>query len=234
MKHPSDPTILLIDSDTRARKGLLNVLSDLDCCLLEASNGAKGLAMARTVKPTLVLTEICLPDIDGIDLISRIRVQQGSVVVVISGQSNPHSVIAALDAGADDFVTKPYSQGELAARIRVALRHAALERESTKPTFRVDDLEVDFRQRKVLVSGKRVHLTPLEYRTLSLLIENADRVMTYDSLIRELWESHKGRQLQNIRVLMANLRRKLESEAGGSRHLVTAAGEGYQFQLRGR
>jgi two-component system KDP operon response regulator KdpE len=170
---------------------------------------------------------------DGIELVRQIYAKTESIVVVTSAQSDLNFVIAALDAGADDFVPKPFSIGELEARVRVALRHVAIAYENTGFTFRSGELEVDFRHRIVQVSGRAVHLTPLEYRILSLLIDNADKVLTYDRLLHELWESQKRRQLQHVRVLMANLRRKLERDPSRPRHLVTATGAGYQFQSRG-
>jgi two-component system, OmpR family, KDP operon response regulator KdpE len=233
MKPSNHPTILLIDNDAEARRVLWNRLSDADYGLLEAATAAKGLALVRSFKPTLVLIDIDLPDMEGIELVRAIHVEKESIIVVVSALSNLNFVIAALDAGADDFVPKPFSIGELEARVRVALRHAAIARKNARLTFRAGELEVDFGHRTVQVSGRTVHLTPLEYRILSLLIDNADRVLTYDRLLRELWESQKGRQLQNIRVLMANLRRKLELDPARPRHLVTATGQGYQFQTGG-
>src|SRR5262245_24118079 len=233
MKPSDRPTILLIDNDPTARQVLSDRLSCADYSMLEAATAAKGLALVRSFKPSLVLIDIDLPDMEGIELLREIHAEKQSTIVVVSALSNPNFVIAALDAGADDFVPKPFSIGELEARVRVALRHAALARKNARLTFRAGELEVDFYHRTVQVSGRAVHLTPLEYRILSLLIDNADRVLTYDRLLRELWESQKGRQLQNIRVLMANLRRKLEMDPARPRHLVTATGQGYQFQTGG-
>jgi two-component system KDP operon response regulator KdpE len=230
MNSSYGPTILLIDNDAATRRVLCDRLSSSDYRLLEAATAAKGLALVRSFRPALVLTDIYLPDMDGIELVRQIHAKTESIVVVISARSDLNFVIGALDAGADDFVPKPFSIGELEARVRVALRHVAIARESAGFTFRSGDLEVDFRRRRVQVSGRAVHLTPLEYRILSLLIDNADKVLTYDRLLRELWESQKRRQLQHIRVLMANLRRKLERDPARPRHLVTATGAGYQFQ----
>src|SRR5262245_26188694 len=233
MKSSFRPTILLIDNDAAMRRVLWDRLSCSDYQLPEAATAAEGLALVRSFKPALVLTDISLPDMDGVELVREIHAKSESIVVVISARSDLNFVITALDAGADDFVPKPFSIGELEARVRVALRHAAIARENAGFTFRSGDLEVDFRHRRVQVSGRTVHLTPLEYRILSLLIDNAGKVLTYDRLLRELWESHKRRQLQHIRVLMANLRRKLETNPSRPQHLVTAPGAGYQFQSRG-
>src|SRR5262249_40271736 len=211
MKHSSRPTIVLIDNAATAREMLRRCLSCLDCCLLEASTTAQGMALVKFFTPTLVLTDICLPDIDGIDFVGQICSETESVVVVISALSSLNFVIAALDAGADDFIPNPFSIGELGARVRVALRHAAMKRETPCPIFRAGGLEVDFRHRTVRVSGKNVHLTPLEYRFLSLLIENADRVLTYERLL-QAWISQKRRGVEHIRVLVGQLRQKLESD----------------------
>ena len=233
MKHSNRPTIVLIDNDATACEMLRRCLSCLDCCLLEASTAAQGMALIKFFTPTLVLTDICLPDIDGIDFVRQICAETESVVVVISALSSLNFVTAALDAGADGFIPNPFSIGELGARIRVALRHAAMKRETPRPIFRAGGLEVDFRHRRVQVSGKNVHLTPLEYRILSLLIQNADRVLTYERLL-QAWTSQKRRGVEHIRVLVGQLRQKLESDPQKPRLLVNAPRIGYQFQLRGR
>jgi len=191
------------------------------------------MALVKFITPTLVLTDICLPDIGGIDFVRQICAETESVVVVISALSRLNFVIAALDAGADDFIRNPFSIGELEARVRVALRHAAMKRETPRPIFRAGRLEVDFRHRRVRVSGKNVHLTPLEYRILSLLIDNAGRTLTYERLL-QAWTSQKRRGVEHIRVLVAQLRQKLESDPQKPRLLVSAPRIGYQFQLRGR
>jgi len=232
MKHSNDPIILLIDKDATARQTLWDCLSNMGYRLLEAPSAAKGLALVRSFKPALVLTEISLSDMDGLDFIRRIREEQKSIVVVVSALCSPNFMIAALDAGADDFIPKPCSTGELMARVRVALRHAAMN-EVRDAIFRAGELEVNFRQRRVRISGRNVHLTPLEYRILLMLIENAGRVLTYERLLRA-WTSQKRRHLQNIRVLMYQLRRKLETDPAKPQLLVTASGVGYQFQLRGQ
>jgi two-component system, OmpR family, KDP operon response regulator KdpE len=211
---------------------LRQCLSCLDCCLLEVSTASQGRALVKFFTRTLVLTDICLPDIHGIDFVRQICAETESVVVVISALSSLNFVIAALDAGAD-FIPNPFSIGELGARVRVALRHAAMKRETPRPIFRAGGLEVDFRHRRVRVSGKNVHLTPLEYRILSLLIENADRVLTYERLL-QAWTSQKRRGVEHIRVLVEQLRQKLESDPQKPRLLVNAPRIGYQFQLRGR
>ena len=149
MKHSNRPTILLIDNDATAREMLRECLSCLDCCLLEAPTADRGMALVKSFTPTLVLTDICLPDMDGIDFVRQICAETDSVVVVISALSSLNFVIAALDAGADDFIRNPFSIGELGARVRVALRHAAMERERPRPIFRAGELEVDFRNRRV-------------------------------------------------------------------------------------
>jgi two-component system KDP operon response regulator KdpE len=228
-----DPVILLIDNDAVARQSLWDPLSSLNYRLLEASTAAKGLALVRSFRPNLVMTDILLPDMDGIDLVRRLRVEKETIVVVLSNLASSKHVVAALDAGADDFIAKPFSMGELLARVRVALRHSLRRQESRSHTFQEGELEVDFKQRVVRVSGNDVHLTPLEYRILTLLINNAGRVLTYDRLLRA-WNSQQPRQLQHVRVLMWQLRRKLEPDPTKPRLLVTASGVGYQIQLRGQ
>jgi two-component system, OmpR family, KDP operon response regulator KdpE len=233
MQHSIDPIILVVDKDETVRQTLWDALSPLNYRVLEAPTAAKGLALVRSFKPALVLTDVYLPDMDGMDFIRKVRADNESLVVVVSAASSLNSVIAALDAGADDFIPTPFSMGELVARVRVALRHASVNQEILNRTFQAGDLEVDFKERRVRISGKNVHLTPLEYRILSMLIDNAGRVLPYDRLLRA-WTTRKRRHLSHIRVLMCQLRRKLEVDPAKPRHLVTASGIGYQFQLRGQ
>jgi two-component system KDP operon response regulator KdpE len=230
MKQSDCPTILLIDSDAATRRVLRHCLSCVDCCLLEASAAAQGLALVRSFRPTLVLADMSLPDMDGVDVIREIRGGKYSIVIAVSSTCDLNSVTAALDAGADDFIPKPFSAAELGARVRVALRHAAMSEKTRTTTFRAGELEVDLRQRRVSISGTEVHLTPLEYRLLSLLIHNAGRTLTYDRLLGA-WQSGEQRHLQHIRVLMCQLRRKLEPDPAKPRRLVNAYGVGYQLQL---
>jgi two-component system, OmpR family, KDP operon response regulator KdpE len=205
----------------------------MDCSVIEASTASEALAMAKSFTPTLVLTDICLPDMDGIDFVRRVAADRQSIVVVISALSGLDFLIGALDAGADDFVPSPFSVGELQARVRVALRHAGMKREMPRAVFRAGELEVDFRHRRVRMAGKDVHLTPLEYRILLLLIDNVDRVLTYEHLL-QAWTSRKDRNLEHIRALIWKLRRKLEIDPARPRLLVNASRIGYQFQLKGR
>jgi len=231
MKGTTGPSILLVDNDAPARQ---LSLSSGNYFLIEAATAAWGLAHAETFRPAVILTDLNLPDMDGIDFVRKIRRKQASIVVLVSARSSPDFVIQALDTGADDFISKPFSTDELGARVRVALRRAAISRPHVwGRTFRAGEFEVDFRRRKVRVSGRDVHLTPLEYRILSLLIENADHVLTYNRLLRKIWKSPKRCHLQHVRVHVAHLRRKLESDPAKPSHLVTEPGAGYQFQSRG-
>jgi two-component system KDP operon response regulator KdpE len=230
MNSSNDPVILVIDTDPLARQALWDALSILKCRLLEASTAAKGLMLVRSFKPTLVLTDIDLPDMDGLDFIQQIRADKESSVVVVSAKSHEQFVIDALDAGAEDFIPKPFSKGELGARVRTALRHASRNSKAPHTTFRAGELEIDSRQRRVRVSGKDVHLTPLEYQILSMLIDNAGRVLTYDRIL-QAWTTKQNHHLQDVRALMWRLRRKLESDPTKPRFLINASGLGYQFLL---
>jgi two-component system KDP operon response regulator KdpE len=197
------------------------------------------LAQVEALGPTLILTELDLPDLDGFEVIRLIcsKKHKAPIIVVSARFTSQEFIIAALDAGADDFVPKPFSIGELRARVRVALRHAAMdvERHDSRPheIFRAGDLEVDFYRRWVQVSGRHVHLTPVEYEILSLLISNANRVLTYDHLLGSAWKSKKDRGPHHVCVHMASLRRKLEPDPANPRHLVTEPGVGYQFHSTG-
>ena len=228
----SSPIILVVDDDPDARRLIRSVLPG-NYCLLEATSAAVGLSHLETLRPLLLLTELDLPDMDGIQLIRQIRARKfdGSILVV-SARAKEEAIIEALDSGANDFVSKPYSAGELGARVRAALRGANAEALFQR-TFRAGDLEVDFDRRAVRVSGREVHLTPIEYRLLSLLISNADCVLTYNDLLREIWKSPKHRGVHHLRVHIASLRKKLEPPPARLHHLITELGVGYQFHSGG-
>ena len=237
MKHSSPPVILVVDDDPDARQLLRNALSFGNYCLCEATTAAAALSQFEAVRPALVLTELDLPDMDGIEMIRHISsMKHGSPIIAVSERfTSENSIVEVLDAGADNFVPKPFSIGELGALVRASLRHAAINRnESRHQAFRAGGLEVDFYRRRVQVCGRDVHLTPVEYQMLSLLVLNANRVLTYNYFLASVWKSKKHRVPHHVCVHMANLRRKLESDPANPRHLVTEPGVGYQFHSKER
>jgi two-component system KDP operon response regulator KdpE len=228
------PIVLVVDNDPDARQLLRTALSSGDYFLREVTTATAGIVQAEILRPALILTELNLPDMDGIEMIGRIRAKRrGSSIVVVSGRSpEQNPIVHALDAGADDYISKPFSMGELEARVRAALRRRGADRGANHyETVRAGELEVDLMRRRVLVAGREVHLTPLEYRMLSVLIANAGSVLTYNQVLQEVWKARKNRHKHYVHLYMAHLRQKLESDPSNPRHLVTKLGVGYQFQL---
>jgi len=178
----------------------------------------------------IVLLDLGLPDMDGLEVTRRLREWSAVPIIVLSARGQEKDKIAALDAGADDYLTKPFSTGELLARIRVALRHTARAAEnSPQPVFIVGDLRVDLAARHVFVGDNEVHLTPIEYKLLTVLIRHAGRVLTHQYLLKEVWGPHHTEDAHYLRVHLAQLRRKIEHDPARPRYLLTETGVGYRF-----
>jgi two-component system, OmpR family, KDP operon response regulator KdpE len=222
--------ILLIEDEVQMRRFLRVSLVSNGYRLVEADTGKDGLAQAAARAPELILLDLGLPDQDGLAVAQSVREWSTVPIIVISARGSEDQKIQALDAGADDFVTKPFGVGELLARIRVALRHAA--RASSAPTLRfaVGELEVDLARRQVLVGGAEVHLTPIEYKLLGMLIKHAGQVVTHRQLLREVWGPNASEQTQYLRVYMGQLRHKLERNPSRPVLLVTEPGVGYRLR----
>ena len=198
--------------------------------LVEATTGSGGLTEAATRQPDIVVLDLGLPDMDGLEVIRRLREWATVPIVVLSARGQEGDKIAALDAGADDYVSKPFGVGELLARMRVALRHAArVSQEGSESTFAVGALHVDLARRRVSVAGADVHLTPIEYRLLATLIRHAGKVLTHRQLLKEVWGPPYAEQTHYLRVYMGALRRKLEVDPARPRHLLTEPGVGYRL-----
>jgi two-component system, OmpR family, KDP operon response regulator KdpE len=223
------PLVLVIDDEAPMRRFLRVALASNGYQVLEAENGEQGIALAASNNPELVLLDLGLPDLDGLVVTQRLREWSSAPIVVVSARGQENDKILALDGGADDYLTKPFGVGELLARLRVALRHAA-GLKGADPIFGVGDLRVDLGRRQVQIAGEEVHLTPIEYRLLATLVKYAGRVMTHRQLLREVWGPHAGDQVQYLRVYMAQLRPKLEATPGKPRYLVTEPGVGYRLR----
>jgi two-component system KDP operon response regulator KdpE len=224
------PLILLIEDEQPIRRFLRTAFADQEYRLVEADSGQAGLRLATQQPPDLIILDLGLPDLEGQDLLRQLREWYRGPVLVLSARTQEQQKIEALDSGADDYLTKPFSTGELLARIRVALRHAgrvAGERESS--TFEVGDLHVDLALRKVIVRGGEVHLTPVEYKLLTALVRHAGKVLTHRFLLNEVWGPHHLRETHYLRVFMASLRRKIESDSSHPRYLLTEQGVGYRL-----
>ena len=223
-----DPVVVLIEDEPQIRRFLRATLGSQGYRLFEATSGEDGLVEAATRQPDIIIVDLGLPDMDGLQVIRRIREWSRVPIIVLSARGQERDKVAALDAGADDYVSKPFAVGELLARLRVALRHAAAG-ESGEPTFALGGLRVDQLKRLVLVDGKEVHLTPIEYRLLTILVRHAGRVLSQRLLLKEVWGPGHTEQAHYLRVYMAQLRRKLEADPARPRYLLTEPGVGYRL-----
>ncbi|MFQ3619333.1 MAG: response regulator [Spirochaetales bacterium] len=225
------PLILIIEDEKAIRNFLRSALQTQQYRVLEAVKGKEGLALAASHVPDVVLLDLGLPDLDGLEVIRELRTWYYAPVIILSARGQERDKIAALDAGADDYLTKPFGVGELLARIRVALRNRARKQveEGENPVFTVGGLRVDLESRRVFVDGKEVHLTPIEYRLLVVLVKNAGKVLTHTYLLREVWGPGSGDQLHYVRIYMAGLRKKLEKDPARPRYILTEVGVGYRL-----
>lgn len=224
--------ILLIEDEPQMRRFLRVTLQSHGYRLVEAPSGQEGLMQATTRNPDVVLLDLGLPDMDGIEIAERLREWSEVPIIVISAREQEEDKIKALDAGADDYLTKPFGAGELLARIRVALRHKAMPQSGQKePVFILDGLRVDLTARQVFVNDKEVHLTPIEYRLLSVLVKYAGKVVTHTMLLKEVWGPVYSDQTQYLRVYMTQLRRKLEADPARPKFLINEPGVGYRLKI---
>ena len=225
--------VLVVEDDAGICNVMVAVLSTNRYEVLTAANGRQADTLIRSHCPDLVLLDLGLPDLDGLELIQRVRSWSGMPIVVVSARSQEADKVAALDAGADDYIVKPFGAEELLARIRTALRHARSAGVSAEIArtgrLQVGGLEIDYDKRQVSVDGQPVHLTPNEYKILALLGKNTGRVLTYDAIIRELWGPGTQSDNQILRVNMANIRRKIEQNPAEPRYVFTEAGVGYRM-----
>ncbi len=222
--------VLLVEDEPQMRRFLRVALEGGGYRYLEASTGEEGLTLAVQHRPDVILLDLGLPDMDGLELMTRLRAWSQTPVIVISARGQETDKIGALDVGADDYLTKPFGTGELLARIRVALRHAD-PGAAEEPVFRLGRWQVDLTRRQVLVAGQEVHLTPLEYGLFTTLIRHAGKVVTHRQLLKEVWGGVAGAQPLYLRVYMAQLRHKLEEDASRPRYLQTEPGIGYRLRL---
>jgi len=223
--------ILLIEDEPQMRRFLRVTLQSQGYRLIEAETGRDGLVQAAGRQPAVILLDLGLPDMDGLEVTGKLREWTITPIIVISAREQERDKVRALDAGADDYLTKPFGADELLARIRVSLRHRARhEAGQEEPWFQTGELRVDFTRRQVLLAGEEVHLTPIEYRLLTTLVRNADRVVTHNQLLREVWGPRLANQVQYLRVYMAQLRQKLELDPARPRFFINEPGIGYRFK----
>jgi two-component system KDP operon response regulator KdpE len=221
--------VLLIEDEQGIRRFLRVTLSNHGYRVTESASAEEGLDKAAAERPDLILLDLGLPDRDGLGVIKEIREWSKTPVVVLSARDAEQSKVAALDLGADDYLTKPFSAGELLARLRVALRHALQADGPDPPVFVAGDLRVDLARRLVHIAEKEVHLTPIEYNLLAALVKHAGKVLTHRQLLNAAWGPEYGYEAHYLRVYMAQLRRKIEADPANPRYLRTETGVGYRL-----
>ncbi|MBA2487181.1 MAG: response regulator [Nitrospira sp.] len=226
-----DVTVLLIEDEAEIRRFLRTTLPPYGYRLYEATTGAEGLAQATSRNPDIILIDLGLPDMDGTEVIRQIRGWGTIPILVLSARDQEQVKVAALDLGADDYVTKPFGVDELLARMRAASRHAArAASDGVESTYTFGDLRVDLGRRQVFVSGKEVHLTPIEYKMFATLVRYAGKVVTHRQLLKEVWGPLHVDEAHYLRVYMRQLRNKVEANPAQPRHLVTELGVGYRLR----
>jgi two-component system KDP operon response regulator KdpE len=224
--------ILLIEDEPQMLRLLRIILQSQGYRLVESSTGQDGLMQAATRAPDVILLDLGLPDIDGLEVTRRLREWSDVPIIVISAREQEQDKIKTLDVGADDYLTKPFGAGELVARIRVAMRHKALrEAGQHESIFTLGNLRVDLARRQVFLNEKEVHLTPIEYKLLTVLIKNAGKVLTHRQLLKEVWGPPYLTETQYLRVYMAQLRHKLEADPARPSFLINELGVGYRLKL---
>ena len=224
------PKVLLIEDEKTIRRFVRVAVEEEGCAVIEAETVAGGLIEAGVQKPDLLILDLGLPDGNGIDLIRDLRGWSEVPVLILSARAQENDKIDALDAGADDYLTKPFSVGELRARVRALLRRRLRSAEGATPVIEFGDVTVDLSRRLVLRGGETVHLTPIEYRLLSTLLGHPGKVLTQRNLLREIWGPSYVESSHYLRVYVGHLRQKLENDPTQPRHFLTETGVGYRFQ----
>lgn len=224
------PTVLVIEDEVPIRHFILTTLSGAGYRIVVAESGKEGLTQAMAWNPDVVLLDLGLPDLDGLEVIRRLREWTFKPIIVLTARSQEHDKVAALDLGADDYLTKPFGIEELLARMRVALRRTA-RTEAGESVFQMGDLRVDLEKRLVFLGGEEVHLSATEYKLLAVLVRHAGKVITHRQLLKEVWGPLHADEAQYLRVYMRQLRAKLEENPARPRYLLTEIGVGYRLRV---
>ncbi len=227
-KSTNLPRILVVDDEAAIQRFLGTALDTGEFSLHQAETGHAALAAAVALKPEVILLDLGLPDMDGVEVIRRIREWSQVPIIVLSVREREDDKVQALDAGADDYLTKPFGVGELLARIRVALRRSL--QQAPEPVYRIDELEVDLGRRRVLVRNAEVQLTPTEYDLLRLLVTHAGKVLTHGQILKQIWGTAYVEQPHVLRVNISNLRHKIEQDPSRPRYILTEPGVGYRLR----
>jgi len=221
--------VLVVDDENAIRRYLRTALTAQGFTTFEAGSGTEAINAVLSNRPDIIILDLGLPDIDGIEVTRRLREWSQTPIIILSVREAEIDKIAALDAGADDYLTKPFGTGELLARMRVALRH--LTDKSDEPQLEVDGLKMDLSRRLVTVSDQEVSLTPTEYDILRLLLQNAGKVLTHRQLLRQVWGTAYENEMHILRVNISNLRRKIEPDPARPHYLLTEPGVGYRLRF---
>ncbi len=224
------PKVLLIEDEKQIRRFVRAALEEEGCQVVEAETMAQGLIEAGSRKPDLLVLDLGLPDGNGVDLIRDVRGWSDVPILILSARSQENDKIDALNAGADDYLTKPFAVGELRARVRALLRRSRRNSEAATPVIEFGNVVVDLSRRLVSRGGETVHLTPLEYRLLATLLGHPGRVLTQRNLLREIWGPSYVESSHYLRVYVGHLRQKLEDDPTQPQHFLTETGVGYRFQ----
>lgn len=226
------PLILIVEDDKPIRNFICVSLEAQGYKCIETQNGKTAVSLVFSHNPDMIIIDLGLPDIDGIDVIAAVRPATKAAIIVVSARGNDREKVEALDSGADDYLTKPFSVAELLARIRVAFRHidqgSQLEPQSSV-VFSIGELKLDFEKRRIFLADDEIHLTPIEYKLMVLMAKYAGRVLTHKFILNEIWGTYSGSDMQSLRVFMANIRRKIEKDPAQPRYILTEVGVGYRL-----
>jgi two-component system KDP operon response regulator KdpE len=223
------PNVVVVEDEKQIRRFVRSALEAEGCRVFEAESGKQGLVEAGTRKPDLIVLDLGLPDLDGVEFIRDLRGWSAVPILILSARSTENDKIVALDAGADDYLTKPFGVGELLARVRALLRRQGKSSEGS-PVVSFGDVQVDLSKRVVTRSAEPIHLTQIEYRLLAILMANPGKVLTHRHLLREVWGPSFVESNHYLRVYVGHLRQKLEADPAQPKHLLTETGVGYRFQ----
>lgn len=223
------PCVLVVEDEPQIRRFVRGALEEEGCRVIESGTMTQGLVEATTRKPSLIILDLGLPDGDGLRFVEDMRTWSTVPILILSARSTENDKIDVLDAGADDYLTKPFSIGELLARVRALLRRARLAAEDASPVVRFGDIEVDLPRRSVTRNGEALHLTPIEFRLLCVLLASNGKVLTHRHLLREVWGPGYAESNHYLRIYVGHLRQKLERDPAQPRHILTEIGVGYRF-----
>jgi two-component system KDP operon response regulator KdpE len=223
--------ILVIEDEPEIRRFLRVSLTDNGYEALEATKGEEGIQIAASQKPSVIILDLGLPDIDGTDVAKKLREWTEVPIIVLSARDGQNDKVNLLAIGADDYLTKPFGVPELLARIKVALRHASKANQQDEPAFEHGNVKVDMVARTVYVANEDVHLTPIEYKLLLILVKNAGKLVPQQQLLRDVWGPGYAKEGHYLRVYMGQLRKKIEADAANPKYLITEPGLGYRFKI---